>query len=409
MPPHTTTLAEPALYGIHQSNRGANALWGKNQFNSTFPTALACYMRDHGINPVYLTVDENLGVVASEITVAELFNTDRPNSDLRFDFESKFDPYQQYAIDDIGGIDLVVKHGDDQTATRWRRPLEVKLTVVPDSTTYNLDESEWSSELVVRPASTKYCALGITDSTFARRTDVRDIFENVCGTFQHWDSLHEVVAKRGEILSALNLFQRTFRENQKPFLMQPIWKTEGKAASLADNAFDIFVWSDFALCRTFLDKSTEGTQNEVNRYMRSSARLARVLYELSRAGRANINSIYTEMAFNLQTDKEFAIPGQSTKFYLNSPRRITPVLSKNVIADVILNGGQHKLSPERRFDACVYFTADAIFELREQQARTQEAVGEALADAGVSDPLIVAEILDGVAQQATSPDVENNQ
>lgn len=407
MPPNTTSPKEASLYGIHQSNRNSDDLWGKNQFNSTFPTALACYMRDQGINPVYLTVDQSLNVVASEITVEELFNSTRPNADLRFDFESKYEPYQQYAINDIGGIDLIVKHGDESTSSQWRRPLEVKLTVIPDNTTCDLEESEWSSELVVRPASTKYCALGIIDSCFQRRTEVRDIFENVCGTFQHWDSLHEVVAKRDDLLGALNLFQQTFRDTQKPFLMQPIWKTEGKAPTLSDNAFDIFIWSDFALCRAFLDKSREGTPNQVNRYMRSSARLARVLYELSRAGRANINSIYTEMAFDHQTDKEFSMPGQTTRSYLNSPRRSTPALSKNVIADIILNGGQQKLSPERRFDACVYFTADSIFELREQQARTNAALSEALTDAGVSDPVVVAEILDDVAHQSTVPDSEN--
>ncbi|NMM28785.1 MAG: HindVP family restriction endonuclease [Glaciimonas sp.] len=405
MPPNEPPLADPSLYGIHQSNRATNDLWGKNQFNSTFPTALACYMRDRDINPVYLTVDENLHVVASEITVGELFNSTRPNRDLRFEFESKFDPYQQYAINDIGGIDLVVKHGDDRSPAQWRRALEVKLTVLPDNTTCNLDESEWSSELVVRPASTKYCALGIIDSSFARRADVRDIFEGVCGTFQHWDSMHEVVAKRADLLAALNLFQTTFRNTQKPFLMQPIWKTQGKAPTLSENAFDIFIWSDFALCRTFLDKSLEGIPNQVNRYMRSSARLARVLYELSRSGRANINSIYTEMAFDLQTDKEFALPGQSTKFYLNSPRRITPALTKDVIVDVILNGGQRMLSPERRFDACVYFTADIIFEVRAQQALAREAQLDLLTELGMTDQPTVVEIVSHTIDQNVGADI----
>ncbi|GEM_PF-1717684 len=44
----------PSLYGISESNssRSGAALWGKNQFNSTFPLSLSLYMRDKGIKPV---------------------------------------------------------------------------------------------------------------------------------------------------------------------------------------------------------------------------------------------------------------------------------------------------------------------------------------------------------------------
>lgn len=356
----------PSLYGIFNSNRSNDDLWGKNQFNSTFPTALACYMRDHDVKPVYLSVNENLEVIATEISVSELFNTDRPNNQLKFDFESKYEPYQAYAFDDIGGIDLVVKHHGVESSDKWRRPLEVKLTVLPDSTTCNDIEENWSSELVIRPASTKYCALSIRHSLADKRNEIRDILEGVCGEFHHWDSGYEVNAKREKILTSLNTFQRTFYQSQKPFLMQPIWKTKGKSPALSEQAFDIFIWSDFALCRTFLDRSREDGA-EVNRYMRSSARLARVLYELSTREKTNLNTIYTEMSYGLQTDKEFALSGQATRLYINSERRKIPILSHEVVADIILNGGEKKLSPERRFDATIYFTADHIFEQRRQQ------------------------------------------
>lgn len=357
---------KPTLYGIYHSNRSGDDLWGKNQFNSTFPTALACYMREKEIKPVYLTVDSNLKVVANEISVSDLFNTTKPNNELRFDYESKYEPYQAYAFDDIGAIDLVVKHEGEQSDSKWRRPLEVKLTVLPDNTTCTDDEGEWGSELVIRPASTKYCALGIRHSLASKRDNIREILEGVCGQFHHWDSSFEVIAKREQIITSLNLFQKTFYKYQQPFLMQPIWKTKGKSPVLSEQAFDIFIWSDFALCRAFLDKSKEdGT--EVNRYMRSSARLARVLYELSTREKTNLNTIYTEMAFGHQTDKEFALPGKTTKIYMDSDRRKTPVLSHEVVADIILNGGEKKLSPERRFDATIYFTADSIFEERRKK------------------------------------------
>ena len=55
-------MAEARLYGIDNSNRENEDLWGKNQFNTTFPTSLACYMRDRDIPAVYLYVDKDLKV-----------------------------------------------------------------------------------------------------------------------------------------------------------------------------------------------------------------------------------------------------------------------------------------------------------------------------------------------------------
>jgi hypothetical protein len=346
---------KPTLYGITNSNRRGKDLFGKNQFNSSFPLSLACYMRDSGMTAVYLYLDDNLKVQSKEISFDEIFNTSLPNDQLRFDFESKYIPYQDYAYNDIKGIDLVVKHNDE-----WLRPLEVKLTVIPDNTTGKEHESQWGSELVIRPASTLYCALGIIHSCQDVLKEVRDMFEPTCHRIRHWSNYDEILNKKDDLLFVLNQFQKTFHQKQKPFLLQPIWKTNGINPTLSDNAFDIFVWSDFALCRTFLDRSDGIT--EITRFYRSSARLAKILYELSTRGRANIEEIYTEMAFGLQTDKEFALNGKMTRDYMNHPRRIKPAVKKDVLTKIILNGGVKLLSPERRFDQSVYFTAAHLFE-----------------------------------------------
>lgn len=348
----------PSLYGITNSNRKGKKLFGKNQFNSSFPLSLACYMRDNGLNAVYIYLDENLRVQTREIPFDEVFNTTLPNNQLRFDFESKFFPYQNYAYNDIKGIDLVIKHGDE-----WLRPLEIKLTVIPDNTTGKEPESRWGSEMVIRPASTSYCALGIIHSCQDDLRDIRDMFEPVCHRVRNWSNHDEILHKKDDLLNLLNSFQRTYYQKQQPFLMQPIWKTNGINPTLSDNAFDIFIWSDFALCRTFLDRSD--SVNEVTRFYRSSARLAKILYELSTRGKVNTEEIYTEMAFGLQTDKEFALNGKITRDYMNNPRRITPAVSKGVLTDIILNGGVKLLSPERRFDQSVYFTAAHLFEEEE--------------------------------------------
>ena len=113
MCPGTATTQAPSLYGITNSNRTGRHLWGKNEFNSTFPTALACYMRDRGIRVVYLKLEPDLRVIAVEITVDELFNTNLPNNQLRFEFETRFEPYQQYDFNEISGFNLVVRNQGD--------------------------------------------------------------------------------------------------------------------------------------------------------------------------------------------------------------------------------------------------------------------------------------------------------
>lgn len=345
----------PTLYGINNSNRSGRNLWGKNQFNSTFPTSLACYMRDKGIPAIYLSLNSNLEVIATEIELNEVFNTKKKNSVLSFDFETKYNAYQKFAYDDIKGIDLVISDENSQI-----RPLEVKLTVIPDNSTCLQDEKDWGSEIVVRPATTSYSALGIAYSCEKYFNQIRRIFEPVCSSIQHWDSKIEIDTKREQILESLNLFQSDFRNQQKPFLIQPIWKTKGKSPILDENAFDLFVWSDFAVCKPFLDRSLEGV-GEVNRYMRSSARLTRILYELTTTHKTNIQRIYTEMAFGLQSDKEFALNGKVTRKYMNHKRRIAPILKPDVLKEIILNGGEKLLSPERRFDQTIYYTAESLF------------------------------------------------
>ncbi len=345
----------PGLYGISQSNRKGDALWGKNQFNSTFPASLACFMRDRKINPIYLKLNSDLKVVASEISLDEVFNTTKPNYQLSFDFETKFEEYQKFAFDDIKGIDLVISDSKGQL-----RPLEVKLTVIPDNSTCSQNENEWGSEIVIRPATTSYSALGIVNSCEKFFPQIREIFEPICSKIQHWDSKIEINSKREEIFSSLNLFQSSFKDFQKPFLLQPIWKTRGKSPILDENAFDLFIWSDFAICRPFIDRSSESS-GDVNRYLRSSARLTRILYEISTSRKTNIQRIYTEMAFGLQSDKEFALNGKVTRNYMNHERRTSPILKPQVLKEIILNGGEKMLSPERRFDQTIYYTAESLF------------------------------------------------
>jgi hypothetical protein len=347
--------ASSGLFSIKRSNRTTNKHWGKNCFNSSFPTALACYMLANDTPAIYNKldlIDGELRVVASEISLRDVFNSGTlAPSDLDFRFETRYEPYQVYSFDAIDGIDLVVKSATGD----FLAPLEIKLTVLPTSGTANLDEDKWGCEMVVRSATTSYCALGMFDSVQSERSAVREIFETACADIGSWTNDFEMTHKTPTLAACVNEFEKRYLGKQKPLLMQTIWKTQGQSPVLADNAFDIVVWSDYAFSRLFLDNNTLD-KGKMSRPMRASAKLARCLWELSKSGKIRLGEIYRQMAFDTQTDKEFAINGLLWTRYVSSERILNPILKKDVINEIIEPGYIERLRPERRFDQTLYFT-----------------------------------------------------
>lgn len=344
------------LFGIEHSNRSESEHWGKNCFNSSFPTAMASYMLSNKIPAVYIKLEKingELCVVADEIPLEQAFNSGLLTpEELYFSFESIYKPYQKYSFDVIDGIDLVVQDLNG----KFLAPLEVKLTVLPTDSTSRKTEDKWGCELVIRSATTSYCALGMFDSVADEARHVREIFEDACSSIQMWDNDFEMTHKMPALCDAINQFQKEYYTKQKPLLMQTLWKTQGKSPLLANQAFDIVIWSDYAFSRLFIDGS-ESIEKTMKRPQRATARLARCLWELSKSGKIRVVDIYRQMAFGNQTDKEFAINGDKWRRYVSSQRVVRPILAKEVVNEIIEPGNIQRLSPERRFDQTLYFTA----------------------------------------------------
>jgi len=379
-------IAPASLYGIQNSNRIGIHLWGKNQFNSSLPAALACWMRDHKINPVYISLKNDLTTSASDVAFSfdDVFNTKEPTKNLGFHFETAYDPYKAYDFDKLDHIDLVIKHNEE-----FLRPLEIKLTVVPDNATEKRkDESLWGAELVIRPDSTSYAALGIYHSLKNKSGEIIKLLEGA-EQINDWDNKAEILNHKELIIDTLDDFQKKYCSCQQPFLMQPIWKTVGKSPELADHAFDIFIWSDMALCRLIIDQARNeivakekqlaklklkaektgkpvpkkaNKPEAVSRYLRASARLLRCLYDLFTKDKAHITRIFRGMSLGNQTDKECSLNGGVTNKYMKHQRLTKPSIRKEVLVELIRGGGEKLLSPERRFDATIYFTAHHLFE-----------------------------------------------
>ncbi len=354
MPTQTT----PSLFGISRSNRNFKDpyYWGKNQFNSAFPVALACYMRTSGTPLNFVKFKDTAHTEVVNLDVCDLFGSSEPNESLHFSFETRFDHFRSSVHDELPAIDLVVGAGDP---VRQIRPIEIKLTTLPDNTTESCSEDKYGAELVIRSATTRYMALSMAQAVNAHRNRVQEIFEPVCARIRNWDSKAEMVPMLSKAVSALETFLNEFKHLQSPLLMQPIWKTVGKSPVLAANCLDIFVWSDFALTHLFMDSARNPRDPQaISRQARAALRLTRFLYERSKADKVFQAPIYDGMTFDTQNDKEFAISGTRSRELMACPRLVKPVITKDEIKNVILGGGQKFLSPERRFDAILYFSTD---------------------------------------------------
>lgn len=354
------THKKPSLYGLTNSNRDFSSpySWGKNQFNSSFPAALACYMRDNKLPAVFIKHGKKSNTAISEISFDDFWQTTLPNNQLFFSFEYRFTPYADLTVDDIQPIDLVVSERDSK---KFLAPVEIKLTTIPDNTTAKRKDTEYGSELVVRSPTMRYVAMAMGQSCMKHMSEVRDLFSQSCAKIRDWDNIVEVAKHRDKIIGALDLFLNTYSEYEKPLLMQPIWKTKGKKPLLEDNCLDIFVWSDFALCRLLLDTENGGDE-KISRPQRAALRLARFLYELSTKGKVYQKPIYDGMTYDNLNDKEFAVSGMKTNLHMHCDRLTKPIIEKNQIKEIILGGGQKFLSPERRFDAIIYYSREIFNE-----------------------------------------------
>lgn len=347
--------AEPGLFGIVNCNRDfkVKASWGKNQFNSSFPASLGCYMASKGLKPVYLVLNKTSNISHDKIHVSNLYGMNPLSEDIYYAFERDYLPFQQMVIGRLPGIDLVTL---DRETGNSLRGIEIKLTALPDNSTCTLAENEYGTELVIRPQTIVYLGLSIAGAYKNDRGDLLKVLSPICDRIKDWTSIKEVLPLIPKLTEAVDLALTKHIEKQKPLIMQPIWKTEGKAAKLHDNCLDIFVWSDFAFTRLFMDitkRNISAGVESITRPMRTTVWLAKILYEYAVNGRVDHETIIDHYTYNTKNDKAFAVSGRTTHTYMNSAELTTPRIKKDEIKKIILGGGENYLSPERRFDAVI--------------------------------------------------------
>lgn len=340
------------LFGLENSNRDfsqANS-WGKNQFNSSFPAALCCYMEQKGLRANYIKTSTEAVMSIGEIPISDMFGTKVLDENSYFAFEATHTPFQKYVVGTLPRTDLVIQ---DQRTSQCLRGMEIKLTALPDNTTHALTDDLFGSEIVVRPDSIVYLACSIIES-ISDKEKLKSILKDEL-TVADWNDYKEVISYVPHILSCLRDVLKAASFKQTPFLLQPIWKTEGKNPKLSINCLDVFVWSDAAFVQFILQISNEKTDlNRMTRQTRSAVWLYKMLSDYVYKDKFNHALIIDNLSYNTKNDKAFASSGNVTNTYMSCDNLKKPRILSSEIKNIILGGGQHLLSPERRFDAIIY-------------------------------------------------------
>jgi type II restriction enzyme len=347
---------KPSLFGLDKSNRDftKKEAWGKNQFNSSFPAALCCYMFQQGVQANYLIMGKSKLEIQS-VGIDRVFGLSPNKPNICFAFEAQHTPFQKYVIGTLPRTDLIIQ---DESTGACIRGLEIKLTALPDHVTCDFDDSKYGSEIVVRPDSIVYLACSIA-ALLDEPIKQKILSDKV--VFADWSDAAEVLPKVGRVLGEIEKILKAVSSKQSPFLMQPVWKTKGKSPTLADNCLDVFVWSDAGFC-WFITQIANADENaaRITRQSRSAIWFYKMILDYVSLGRFDHEKIIDELSYNTKNDKAFASSGNVTNVYMACENLTKPRIKKAAIKEIILGDGQNLLSPERRFDA-ILFNSPELF------------------------------------------------
>lgn len=124
---------KPGLYGLKNTNRDftVKETWGENQFNSSFPAALCCYLASKKMKANYLCISD--GIFKPDlIRIEDIFKLGFDDEDLYFAFESQHTPYQKHGTGSLPRTELGC--AKKKSTGEGLSGLEVKLTALPGNT-----------------------------------------------------------------------------------------------------------------------------------------------------------------------------------------------------------------------------------------------------------------------------------
>lgn len=249
---------KPGLFAQDHNNSSRDysdpKVWGKNQFNSSFPASLAAYMSYKGISPVYIKTDWQNKIFHDYISCSKLFHIDPLTDNAFYLFESGFPAYEKFYTGDREKIDLIMVDSETDSSLIG---LEIKLTTIPDNTTKNRTEDKYGCEIVVRPPTINFIACSICNN-FVGLSGKNKLKELLGDThINHWEEINEVLPRYAEIRDAIMRVSSYLHRKQTPLILNAIWKTVYGKHILADDCLDVFVWSNLSVIQMFNREESE--------------------------------------------------------------------------------------------------------------------------------------------------------
>jgi hypothetical protein len=149
---------------------------------------------------------------------------------------------------------------------------------------------------------------------------------------------------------------------QTPFLLQPLWATDGRSMDFDPMIFDMLVWTDHAILtlvyRSSLDRFMETAKKNglegIGRPQRAVIRMARTFAELLSKGSFNYDSIYKDIIYDGQSDKELSIRGIAMLRHVPASVFADRRVSIENLSSIIPPEAINFFSPERRLDTALF-------------------------------------------------------
>lgn len=346
------------LYGMENSNHDFTSpkSLGKNIFTNAFPLAMLQYMHIHK----NMTIPEIRAVKLNELDVgtthvptswADIIGTTPETA--RFNFETVFNGYNKYTHNSANKSDVVVANASGEHT----RPLELKLVVVPTSSTAKKARDKQSCEIVTRPSTVEQIAFSIANSFgMDRRQEMAEIINSALGHPHDydWGNPAYMSHKVDKFKNAAIALIRAGIEVQTPLVVTAVWRTKGQSPELDENAFDSFIWTDLAFLQLYINAAGKSSKDgSVSRPSRSLMWLISCLYEFAAQGTFNFQRVTRTMGFGYQSDKAGAFAGNAPLQHMGSPEFTNPRLDRYSVEGIISSEALDELLPERRLDQAI--------------------------------------------------------
>ena len=344
----------PTFYGLENCNLQPHEQWDRDNFPRMFSVALCNYLGDSGKGVNLVSFGSGASIVRTE-PVSAVYGTGCRPSQLLFDLDSVYEPHLELASG-VPESDLVIRGEGHVPIGR----LDVLASVIPDASTRGLPPELSGPEVTLRTRDLKNLALSMASSLMCERERALDILDDIQPAPVDWEDWGMVSSINDDILRVLDRLESELSDRQSPFMLQSVWRSEEDGPLLADDAMDVFVWTDFALSRLFLDSTRRSSDGSPTRPLRCAVRLYRMLEEILSGGHPDLDLLMLETQYGIQGNRELMVNGKTTNRYMASDRLTRPCVGSDEMPMLASKGFESMIVPERRLDSSVYYAVRAV-------------------------------------------------